>query len=222
MRPTPVRRGELNIGPHDSVMMVRVPPDKAVALLRKGKVTKVVSGGSIFVNPLTETYAYIPLDVRTLDLEMHDIRTSREDKSTLYNLRGVAQIKVSTEGLNYLDIAQRVLEMTNEEINGTGLRVLEGLIRRYSKYKTLLELSEDRETFCRKILAWARDELWETGVEVRTFVIKEIENERGYFDAYHTGSLDVWLWLRDGDGNVIPQRMKKLEERRDRRLADQA
>jgi len=194
-------------------LMVQVPANKAVVVLRKGEVRKVVSGGTVFVNPLTETYTYIPLYVNTLDLNLRDVESSPEHKRAPFNIKMVTQVKVSShpEALNAN--AQRLIGMTVEDINRAALGVLEDLLRRYAKYRTPIEISRNREETARILMSWANDELWKQGIEVRSLVIKEMEDENGYFDTIYLTSVDEWLWATYDNGRLIPERKEELRRR---------
>ena len=201
--------------------MVQVPPDKALFVLRKGEVRKIASGGSIFVNPLTETYTLIPLNVRTLDLNLRDVESSLEHKRAPFNIKMVTQVKVSSHIDSLYANALRLIAMTDEEINSVALGVLEDLFRRYAKHKTPLEISEARNEAARSLMSWANDELRDQGIEVRSLVIKELEDENGYFETIQLTSVDEWLWATYDNGRLIPDRRKELIRRVKARRGEQ-
>ena len=57
----------------------KVPPDKAMVVYGKRQAGKkgyrVISGGAKFIVPIVESYEFLPLDVRTLDVVVRDIVT---------------------------------------------------------------------------------------------------------------------------------------------------
>lgn len=191
--------------------MAQVPADKALVILRKGEVRKVALGGTPFVNPLLDTCEYIPLDVQTLDLHIHGVESSEEHKGARYNVKAETMVKV----LSVKDILTRnalhLIRMTKQEIVGEGLRVVEDQFRRYASYKTPLEVSEDRAETERWILQWANDVLNPQAIQVRTFVIKEMDDEFGYFERVSLGTLDLWLRATDEHGRIIPELREEYE-----------
>jgi len=52
----------------------KVPPDKAMVVYGKGGY-QVVTGGAKFIYPIIHSYEMLPLDVRTLDVNVQDIVT---------------------------------------------------------------------------------------------------------------------------------------------------
>lgn len=193
--------------------MVQVPPDKAVVVLRKGEVQKVVTGGSVFVNPLLDKVAYVPLDVRTLDLEIIKIEPSDKEKRGWYDIKAMTRVKVSSDAELLTRNAHRLIHMTNKEINTEALQVLEEVFRRYAKSKTMVEVSENREEAARWVIGWANDELNQRSLEVRSFKIKEIEDMRKYLEEVNPDTIDLWLWATDEDGHFIPERKQEYFNR---------
>jgi uncharacterized membrane protein YqiK len=184
--------------------MVKVPPDKFVVVIRKGRVRKIAFGDSVFVNPLTETYKYIPLDVRTHDIYIKDIESSEMHNRAKFNIRGRALVKVTSNEQHILGAVERLMRMTKAEIDSIALTTLEEIIRRYARQKTPYVFSRDLLEITHWIRLWANEELLPQGIEVVRFTINDIEDEYGYFEKVQHGVLDLWLWATDEDGRFIP------------------
>ena len=112
-------------------LYVKVPPDKALVILdRKGNPKRVYAGGGRFINPLTERYRFLPLDVRTLDLNLEEVVTTLEDINVVLNLKCVTQAKISHRRDGLIAAAMSLLDRTDEEIdkeiNNITLKALEG------------------------------------------------------------------------------------------------
>ena len=177
--------------------MVKVPADKVVVVLHKGEVREVHIGFSVFVNPLTETVKYIPVDVRTVDLKITNVESSVKDERANYYIEAVAQVKVTTDKEILTRNAHRLIGMTNEQINSAALKVLEDVLRRYAKHKTMMEVSENREDTARWVMGWANDELNPQAFEVRSFVIKDVMDMSSYLDVHNPDYLDQWFSSTD-------------------------
>ena len=186
--------------------MVKIPPHRYLVVLHKGEVRKVVTGGSVFVNPLTEKVAWIRCDVRTLYLDMNDVESSPEHKRARYNVRARALVNVSRDKELLTRSALRLISMTNKEINSTAYGVIEEEYRSYARYKTPLEVLRAGSDIHQWTIDKANEVLNPQGIEVRSFIIMELEDEYGYFEKVQHGVLDLWLWATDEDGRFIPER----------------
>jgi uncharacterized membrane protein YqiK len=191
--------------------MVRVPPDKYVVVLRKGEVRRVALGGSVFVNPLLDTYAYIPCDARFLDLNIKDVESSEEHKGVRYDVKTVMLVTVMCDAELIAWNAHQLIGMTDQDINTTAMGVVEDVFRRYARYKTPIEVQRNRGETARWIMEWANDELNPHAIQVRSFVIKEMEDAHGYFDRVSLGTLDLWLQATDEHGRIIPELREEYE-----------
>src|SRR5207249_2570395 len=60
---------------------------------------------------------------------------------------------------------------------------LEGHVRGVCATLTVEEVNSDRDAIASKILGMAGNDLRNMGIEIRSFVIKEIEDAQGYLDA---------------------------------------
>ena len=74
----------------------KVPPDKAMVVYgKRQKGTKkgyrVISGGAKFIVPILESYEFLPLDVRTLDVVVNDIVTDVKQSGAKINIKCVCQ-----------------------------------------------------------------------------------------------------------------------------------
>ncbi|MCK4456052.1 MAG: hypothetical protein KAU99_06865, partial [Thermoplasmata archaeon] len=79
----------------------KVPPDRAMVVYGRKQIGKkgyqVISGGAKFIVPIIESYELLPLDVRTLDVNVNDIVTDVARSGAKVNIKTVAQIKVSSD-----------------------------------------------------------------------------------------------------------------------------
>jgi flotillin len=69
------------------------------------------------------------------------------------------------------------------EINEIALKTLEGHVRGVCATLTIEQINSERDAMASKILTMAGEDLKNMGIEIRSFVIKEIEDEHGYLDA---------------------------------------
>ncbi len=165
----------------------KVPPDKAMVVYgrrtKKGKGYQVISGGAKFIVPILESYEYLPLDVRTLDVIVKDIVTDVESSGAKLNIVGVVQVKISSDPATLDTAAEHLLHKTNAEINEIALKTMEGHVRGICATLTIEEINSERDKVATQIQTLAASDLKNMGIEIRSFVIKEIEDEHGYLDA---------------------------------------
>ncbi|MFQ5911546.1 MAG: flotillin family protein, partial [Thermoplasmata archaeon] len=165
----------------------KVPPDKAMVIYgkktKKEKGYQVISGGAKFILPIVESYEYLPLDVRTLDVFVRDIVTDVEQSGAKVNIVGVVQVKISSDPATLDTAAEHLLHKTNAEINEIALKTMEGHVRGICATLTIEEINSERDKVATQIQSLAANDLKNMGIEIRSFVIKEIEDEHGYLDA---------------------------------------
>ncbi|UCF07318.1 MAG: hypothetical protein JSW28_06595 [Thermoplasmata archaeon] len=166
----------------------KVPPDKAMVVYgkrQKGtrKGYRVISGGAKLIIPILESYEFLPLDVRTLDVVVNDIVTDVKQSGAKINIKCVTQVKVSSDPRILDTAAEHLLHKTNAEINEIALKTLEGHVRGVCAVMTIEDINSDRDAIAGKVQTYADKDLKNMGIEIRSFVIKEIEDEHGYLDA---------------------------------------
>ena len=166
----------------------KVPPDRAMVVYgrRKGEGERgyeVISGGGKFIVPIVESYEYLPLDVRTLAIDVRDVVTEVQQSGAKINIQSVAQVKISSEPAALRTAAEHLLHKTDPEINDIAMKTLEGHVRGVCATMTIEAINSDRDAISVKIQNMAAKDLMNMGIEIRSFVIKEIEDEHGYLDA---------------------------------------
>src|SRR3990170_349031 len=167
----------------------RVPPNMAMVVYgAKQKQAgvrgyNVVSGGGRFVWPIVEDVAWLRLDVRTLDVVVNEIVTDVTRSGARINIKAVGQVKVSSESATMLTAAENLLGKSEVEINEIALKTLEGHARGVCATLTVEQINSERDALSTKIQNMAGNDLKNMGIEIRSFVIKEIEDEHGYLEA---------------------------------------
>ncbi len=166
----------------------KVPPDKAMVVygrkVKEGRAGyQVVSGGGKFIVPIVEAYEFLPLDVRTLDVVVPDIVTDVRQSGAKINIKAVAQVRISDDPATLRTAAAQLLHKRDPEINDVALKTLEGHVRSICATLTVEQVNSDRDSIATQIQGMAANDLKNIGMEIRSFVIKEIEDEHGYLDA---------------------------------------
>lgn len=160
----------------------KVPPDKAMVVYGKRGFT-VITGGAKFIVPIIESYEFLPLDVRTLDINVQDIVTDVARSGAKVNIKSVAQIKISGDKKVLNTAAEHLLHKSDNEINEIAMKTLEGHVRGVCATLTVEEINSDRDTISARIQNMAGNDLMNMGIAIRSFVIRDLEDEHGYLDA---------------------------------------
>ena len=167
----------------------KVPPNMAMVVYGKrqrgtgGRGYRVISGGAKVIVPIVESIEWLKLDVRTLDLIVNDIVTDVKRSGAKINIKAVAQVKVSSDEATMNTAAENLLGKADQEVNEIALKTLEGHVRGVCAPLTVEEVNSDRDAIASKILGMAGNDLRNMGIEIRSFVIKEIEDAMGYLNA---------------------------------------
>jgi flotillin len=166
----------------------KVPPDKAMVVYGKGvkrgaRGYSVVSGGGRFIYPVVQGYDYLPLHVRTLEIAVTDIVTDVKTSGAKMNIKAVAQVKIASDDASLYTAAEQLLHKTDHEINEIAQKTLEGHVRGICATMTIEAINSDRDAVASHVQSQAAKDLRNMGIEIRSFVIKEIEDQYGYLDA---------------------------------------
>jgi flotillin len=167
----------------------RVPPDKAMVVYGKKveragqKGYKVLSGGGKFIWPIVEAIEFLPLDVRTLVLSVTDIVTDVKTSGAKVNIKAVAQVKIASDPASLSTAAEQLLHKSDPAINEIAQKTLEGHVRGICATMTIESINSDRDAVAANVQTQAAKDLRNMGIEIRSFVISDLEDERGYLDA---------------------------------------
>src|SRR5439155_359886 len=167
----------------------KVPPNMAMVVYGRrqkgmgGRGYQVKSGGAKFIVPIFESVEWLRLDVRTLDLVVTEIVTDVKRSGAKINIKAVAQVKITSDEATLNTAAENLLGKTEQQVDEIALKTLEGHVRGVCATLTVEEVNSDRDAIASKILGMAGNDLRNMGIEIRSFVIKEIEDAQGYLDA---------------------------------------
>ncbi|HEV8594306.1 MAG TPA: SPFH domain-containing protein, partial [Thermoplasmata archaeon] len=166
----------------------KVPPDKAMVVygrkIKEGRAGyQVITGGGKFIVPIVEAYEFLPLEIRTLDVVVEDIVTDVRQSGAKLNIKAVAQVRISDDMATLRTAAAQLLHKRDPEINEIALKTLEGHVRGICATLTIEQINSERDAIASQIQGLAANDLKNIGMEIRSFVIKEIEDAHGYLDA---------------------------------------
>jgi flotillin len=153
---------------------------------------KMVKGGMTIVLPFVHEVKELDLSLITLDVAVHNVLSSNAVPITV---DGIAQIKIGSDDTSIATAAEQLLDKTSEEIQYVAIQTLQGHLRAIIGLMTVEEVYKDREAFAQMVLEVAVDDLAGMGLQIVSFAIKEINDEKGYLEAL--GRPEIAAKLRD-------------------------
>jgi flotillin len=141
---------------------------------------RIVTGGRAFIWPVMERVDDLSLEIMTIDITTPDVPTSQGVPVTL---DGVAQVKIGSDESSIRTAAIQFLSKTEDEIEHVAHETLAGHLRAILGTLTVEQLYRDREAFAQKVQEVSGDDMASMGLEIVSFVIKDISDAEGYLEA---------------------------------------
>jgi len=164
---------------------------------------KIVKGGWTLIFPVIHSFKELSLSVMTLDVEVENVLSSQAVPITV---DGIAQLKIGSDDTFIATAAEQLLDKTDEQVEHVARETLMGHFRAIVGLMTVEQAYKDREEFSRRVQEVAFEDLSGLGLQIVSFVIKNIRDEQGYIDAL--GQPEIQAKLRDA-------RKAKAEANRD-------
>lgn len=164
----------------------RCPPNKVLVIF--GKVgndsvisrAKCVHGGSAFVWPVLQDYAFLDMAPMAIDVEL----TSALSKENIrVNVPSTFTVGIDTRPEVMQNAATRLLGMDDTHIVATAKDIIVGQFRAVIAQMGIAEINQDRDAFQGRVLSDVETELAKIGLTVVNVNIKDITDESGYLDA---------------------------------------
>jgi len=133
----------------------KVPPDAAMVVYGRafgGKGYDVRRGGGKFIVPILESYRFLPLGIRTLDVIVNELVTDVARSGARVNVKAVAQVRISDDADTLRTAAGQLLHKSDQEINEIALKTLEGHVRGVCATLTIEQINSERDAMASKIL----------------------------------------------------------------------
>ena len=153
---------------------------------------KMVKGGMTIVLPFVHEVKELDLSLITLDVAVHNVLSSNAVPITV---DGIAQIKIGSDDTSIATAAEQLLDKSSEDIKYVAIQTLQGHLRAIIGLMTVEQVYKDREAFAQMVLEVAVDDLAGIGLQIVSFTIKEISDDKGYLEAL--GRPQIAAKLRD-------------------------
>ena len=147
----------------------------------RGAGFKVLKGGRTLRIPFIEDVHWLPLHTMQI---MIDVKEAPSKGYIPLNVKAVANVKIASAPEEVLyAAAERLLGLTEEQINRLAEETLTANLRGVLSTMTPEEVNEDRDKFATEILSEAEKDLQKMGFHLDTLKIQHIGDNAGYLEA---------------------------------------
>jgi flotillin len=158
-------------------LLRKVGPNQALIVYGAGG-TKIITGGSKLVIPLTQRADVFPLELMSFDVApKQDLYTSQ---GVAVNVEAVTQIKVRSDDASITTAAEQFLSKSQQDRENLIRLVMEGHLRGIVGQLTVEDLVKDPENVGSKMLKTVTPDMDKMGLEVISFTIKDVRDNNDY------------------------------------------
>src|SRR5437016_6550386 len=158
-------------------LLRKVGPNQALIVYGAGG-TKIITGGSKLVIPLTQRADVFPLELMSFDVApRQDLYTSQ---GVAVNVEAVTQIKVRSDEESITTAAEQFLSKSQQDRENLIRLVMEGHLRGIVGQLTVVELVKSTEKVGSKMLKTVTPDMDKMGLEVISFTIKDVRDSNDY------------------------------------------
>ena len=158
----------------------KVGPNEALIVSGGSKEPSIIVGGRRFVLPIVQKAQRLSLEIMTLTVNTPKVYTS---EGVAVSVDGVAQVKVGSAHDAIRTAAEQFIGKAPDEIADVALQTLEGQQRAILGEMTVEQIYQDRVAFADRVREVAATDMSRLGLEIRSFVVRDIQDEQGYLEA---------------------------------------
>ncbi|MGK0239330.1 MAG: flotillin [Candidatus Pelagisphaera sp.] len=161
----------------------RCPSDKILVVYGKvgtGQSARCIHGGGSFIWPLIQDYAYISLTPMTIGIPLQGALSMQNIR---INVPCTFTIGISTVPDIMTAAAERLLHLSQKQIEEMSKEILFGQLRLTVASLTIEQINQDRESFLDSIRTNVSIELNKIGLYLINVNITDITDESGYIDS---------------------------------------
>jgi flotillin len=141
---------------------------------------RVVKGGGTFIVPVLERVDVLSMEILTIEVEVRNVYTVQ---GVPVHVDGVAQIKIRGDDASIYTAAEQFLSKGPDGIIYVAHETLAGHLRAILGMLTVEEIYKDRDAFAQKVLEVSGGDLANMGLEIVSFVIKDIRDDKEYLES---------------------------------------
>ncbi|HIJ78687.1 MAG: SPFH domain-containing protein [Desulfobulbaceae bacterium] len=161
----------------------RCPSDKILVVYGKvgaGQSANCIHGGGALIWPLIQDYAYISLTPMTISIPLQKALSLQNIR---INVPSTFTVGISTEPEVMTSAAERLLHLSQTEIEEMAKEIIFGQLRLTVASLTIEQINQDRESFLESVRKNVSPELGKIGLFLINVNITDITDESGYIDS---------------------------------------
>ncbi|MBU0485519.1 MAG: flotillin family protein [Proteobacteria bacterium] len=161
----------------------RCPSDKILVVFGKvgvGQSANCIHGGGALIWPLIQDYAYISLTPMTISIPLQKALSLQNIR---INVPSTFTVGISTEPEVMTSAAERLLHLSQTEIEEMAKEIIFGQLRLTVASLTIEQINQDRESFLESVRKNVSPELNKIGLFLINVNITDITDESGYIDS---------------------------------------
>jgi len=161
----------------------RCPSDKILVIYGKvgeGQSARCIHGGGALVWPLIQDYSYMSLTPMTISIPLQKALSLQNIR---INVPSTFTVGVSTEMEIMQAAAERLLNLSQRDIEEMAKEIIFGQLRLTVASLTIEQINQDRESFLESIRKNVAPELNKIGLYLINVNITDITDESGYIDS---------------------------------------
>uniref|UniRef100_A0A0P4VXU6 Band 7 domain-containing protein n=1 Tax=Scylla olivacea TaxID=85551 RepID=A0A0P4VXU6_SCYOL len=145
----------------------------------------MITGGRVLVVPCLMRWNRLSLNVMTIQIDSPDVYTSQ---GVALKVSGVAQVKISTQHPEVLAAAcEHFLDKNGSQIESLITATLEGHQRGIMGTMTVEDIYRNRKLFNQRVFEVASKDLYQLGLHVISYTIRDLSDKMGYLAALGKG-----------------------------------
>lgn len=160
----------------------RCPSDKILVVYGRtgGTSAKCIHGGGAFIWPVIQDFAY--LDLKPISIEAN-LTNALSRQNIRVDVPCRFTIAISTDVDTMGNAAERLLGLTQDQIQELAKDILFGQLRLVIATMTIEEINSDRDKFLENISKNVDTELKKIGLKLINVNVTDIKDESGYIEA---------------------------------------
>ena len=161
----------------------RCPSDKILVIYGKvgeGQSANCIHGGGIFVWPLIQDYSYMSLTPMTISIPLQKALSLQNIR---INVPSTFTVGISTESSIMNNAAERLLKLSQSEIEDMAKEIIFGQLRLTVASLTIEQINQDRERFLDSIRKNVAPELNKIGLYLINVNITDITDVSDYIES---------------------------------------
>ncbi len=161
----------------------RCPSDKILVIYGRvgaGQSARCIHGGGAFIWPLVQDYSFMSLTPLTIPIPLQKALSMQNIR---INVPSTFTIGISTEEAIMYNAAERLLNLTSEDVEEMAKEIIFGQLRLTIASLTIEQINQDRESFLTAIRSNVEPELNKIGLYLINVNITDITDESEYIDS---------------------------------------